>query len=252
MKLYGDYHTHTIYSHGKGTIEENVISAIEKGLKEIAITDHGLRHVIFGMRKKKVFKMKEEIALLREKYPEIKILMGIEANINGLGGSVDLLLEQYGWFDIIVAGYHKAVWPRKFSDFFTYHYSSFHEKVFGKPTHKMRARSTDAFIKAIEKYPIDILSHINYGLGVEVKPVAEACAEFGTYLELNGKRINVTHKEFEDILSTPVAFVADSDAHSSDRIGEVSVVENYIADYDIKSRIMNLTGAPNFRSRKGK
>ena len=250
MKLYGDYHTHTIYSHGKGTVEENVVKAISVGLKEVAITDHGLKHVVFGLREKKVFKMREEIELLRIKYPEIKIYAGVEANINGLGGTVDLTKENIGWFDIIVAGYHKAVWPRKFTDFFTYHYSSLHEKLFGAPTSKMRARSTDAFVKAIEKYPIDILSHINYGLGVEVKPVAEACAEFGTYLELNGKRINPTHKEFEEILDTKVLFVADSDAHTSDRVGEVSLVEEYIKGYDIENRIANLHGVPDFRSRK--
>ena len=39
MLLYGDYHTHTIYSrfhHGKGTVLENASVAAEKGLKEIA------------------------------------------------------------------------------------------------------------------------------------------------------------------------------------------------------------------------
>lgn len=252
MKLYGDYHTHTVYSHGTGEIEDNVRVAVEKGIKEIAITDHGLRHVIFGLREKKVLQMKEEIELLRKKYPEIKILAGVEANINGLGGTVDLTEEQYGWFDIIVAGYHKAVWPRRFSDFFTYHYSSLHEKLFGAPTHKMRARSTDAFVKAIQKYPIDILSHINYGLGVEVKPVAEACAEYGTYLELNGKRINPTHEEFEEILKTNVLFTADSDAHSPDRVGDISLVEEYIKGYGIEDRIVNLSGAPKLRSRREK
>lgn len=252
MNLYGDYHTHTIYSHGKGTVEDNVLAAINVGLKEVAITDHGLRHVIFGMREKKVYEMQDEIRVLREKYPQIKILMGIEANINGLSGSVDILPEQYEWFDIVVAGYHKAVWPEKFSDFFTYHYSSLYEKILGKPTSKMKARSTDAFIKAIEKHPIDILSHISYGLCVEAKPVAEACAAYGTYLELNGKRINITHKEFEDVLSTSVEFIADSDAHAANRVGEVSVVEKYIANYDIEDRIVNLRQPPNFRSRKGK
>ena len=250
MKLYGDYHTHTIYSHGKGTIEENVQVAISRGIKEIAITDHGLKHVVFGLRPKKVKKMQEEITILREKYPEIKILAGVEANINGLGGTVDLTEQNIGWFDIIVAGYHKAVWPRKFSDFFTYHYSSLHEKLFGAPTSKMRARSTDAFVKAIEKYPIDILSHINYGLGVEVKPVAEACAQHGTLLELNGKRINPTHTEFEEILKTKVLFVADSDAHTPDRVGDISLVENYIKGYDIEDRIVNLHGSPILRSQK--
>ena len=35
-----DHHTHTVYSHGKGSIEDNVKVALSKGLKSVAITDH--------------------------------------------------------------------------------------------------------------------------------------------------------------------------------------------------------------------
>ena len=45
MILTADYHTHTPYSHGKNTVEENVARAKEIGLKQIAITDHGFSHV---------------------------------------------------------------------------------------------------------------------------------------------------------------------------------------------------------------
>ena len=40
MIITADYHTHTNYSHGKGTPEENVLAAIEKGLRRIAISEH--------------------------------------------------------------------------------------------------------------------------------------------------------------------------------------------------------------------
>ena len=39
--MIADYHTHTVYSHGTGSVLENALIAKEKGLKEIAITDHG-------------------------------------------------------------------------------------------------------------------------------------------------------------------------------------------------------------------
>ena len=54
MVLFGDYHTHTKFSHGKGTVEENARTAREMGLKQIAITDHGLGHIAFGLRKCKL------------------------------------------------------------------------------------------------------------------------------------------------------------------------------------------------------
>ena len=32
MEILADYHTHTVYSHGKGSIEDNVKVAISKGV----------------------------------------------------------------------------------------------------------------------------------------------------------------------------------------------------------------------------
>ena len=34
MEILADYHTHTVYSHGKGSIEDNVKVAISKGIKK--------------------------------------------------------------------------------------------------------------------------------------------------------------------------------------------------------------------------
>ena len=54
MYLTADYHTHTPYSHGKNTVLENAVAAKAKGLKEIAITDHGFNHILFGLKRKKL------------------------------------------------------------------------------------------------------------------------------------------------------------------------------------------------------
>ena len=63
MLLYGDYHTHTTYSrhnHGKGTVLENASVAANKGLKQIAITDHGFNHILFGLRRRKLAALRAE------------------------------------------------------------------------------------------------------------------------------------------------------------------------------------------------
>ena len=44
-----DYHTHTTFSHGKGSIEDNVKVAAEKGLKAVSISDHGPGHIFYGL-----------------------------------------------------------------------------------------------------------------------------------------------------------------------------------------------------------
>ena len=54
MILTADYHTHTPYSHGKNTVMENVAKAKEEGLKQLAISDHGFSHVVYGLRRGKL------------------------------------------------------------------------------------------------------------------------------------------------------------------------------------------------------
>lgn len=71
-----DLHTHTIYSHGKGTIEDNVQAAIARGLSHIAITDHGPGHLFYGVKRRDIPRMRKEVDALNEKYPEIKIHQG--------------------------------------------------------------------------------------------------------------------------------------------------------------------------------
>ena len=52
MKIVADYHTHSTYSkwyHARNTIDQMVKHAKKLGLTEIAITDHGPKHMLFGI-----------------------------------------------------------------------------------------------------------------------------------------------------------------------------------------------------------
>lgn len=255
MKLYGDYHTHTIFSHGNGTVEDNVKAAMAIGLKQIAITDHGLKHIAFGLRKKKIIRLIEQIDLLRDKYDGIDILMGVEANITSLDGQIDMTDEEFKLFDIVLCGYHKFVWPKSFNDYFhffttNYFYDTFRQNA----PDKVIKNNTEAIINNIKRFPIDILTHINYGMRVDCKEVAKACAKYGTYLEINGKR-NITYsdKEMLDMLDTGVMFIANSDAHSPDRVGEISICTELINRLGIPlDRVVNLNQAPILRSQAAK
>ena len=89
LKICYDLHTHTTYSHGKGSIFENAASAKEKGLKGIAITDHGFSHPAFGMRRKYLDKMRAECAAASEQYG-VDVLLGIESNLRGEEGTIDV------------------------------------------------------------------------------------------------------------------------------------------------------------------
>jgi putative hydrolase len=103
MKLFADYHTHTVYSHGKGTIRENVEEAMRKGLKEIVISDHGPGHFTYGVKIKNIKKMREEIEELKKEYNNIDIKLGVEANLISCDGDLDVkndYLYVSSFFDI--------------------------------------------------------------------------------------------------------------------------------------------------------
>ena len=44
------------FNHGKSTIEENVASAIDLGLKFYGVSDHGPKHVLYGITNKNLIK----------------------------------------------------------------------------------------------------------------------------------------------------------------------------------------------------
>ena len=56
--IWGDYHTHTTNSDGHGTLIQTLQAADKLGLKQVGITDHGLRHIARGMKLRDVDKMR--------------------------------------------------------------------------------------------------------------------------------------------------------------------------------------------------
>ena len=150
--IYGDYHTHTTFSHGKGSVEDNVKAAVTVGLKEIAITDHGPNHVTAGVKIKRLPAFFAEIERLRKAYPQIKIYSGVEANFLSPRGEIDVPEEYADKFDIIICGYHKVIKPLKAGDM-----KFFLGNLFCKNSARTLARNTDAYINALENNDIDVI-----------------------------------------------------------------------------------------------
>ena len=71
-RIVADYHTHTIYSHGKGTILENVEAARKKGLEKIAIADHGFNHLRIGMEISDVDEIRKKLTKLMKFFLKLK------------------------------------------------------------------------------------------------------------------------------------------------------------------------------------
>lgn len=250
MILTGDYHTHTPYSHGKNTVEENVARAKELGLMEIGISDHGFSHKTFGLSRRAVQAYKAECKAAAEKYG-INVLVGIESNIRGVNGAADLTEKDYENFDIYLCGTHMLVRYVTLRDSFVYGGKNIlTAKLHAKPSKKQVERNTKAYINTIKNNPIDAITHLNYCCPSNAVEVAKAAADYGTYIELNSKKAHLTDEELCDIVAkTSARFIIDSDAHSASRVGDMKIVEEQLARISFPlDRIDNIDGrTPTFR-----
>lgn len=222
MAIIADYHTHTKYSglnHAKGTIDENVRAAYEKGLRQVAITDHGFNQKIYGIRRKYLPKIKQEIEEAKECYP-IDVLLGVEANLISGDGDIDILPDDYKHLDILLCGFHRFVRSTSRKQQFGFVLKNILCEIFHHTSKKQREKNTNAYINAMRKYDIDIITHLNHGCKVDVEKVARVAKETNTLIELNGKRLGLTDAEILKCYELGCKFVINSDAHSPARVGD--------------------------------
>lgn len=102
----GDFHTHGSLSHGHGSAMENARVAHEKGLKSIAITEHGMNILVGGLREREFALFKKEIAEAQAAYPDVRIYYGIEADIISPDGEIDIPERFKDEFEIVLLGMH--------------------------------------------------------------------------------------------------------------------------------------------------
>ena len=255
MILTSDYHTHTKFSHGKGPVKENAIRAKDLGLTEIAISDHGFSHPAFGLRGCKLNKLINDCKEA-EKESGVKVLVGIESNIIGVDGTVDLKPNRYDKFDVFLAGIHKFVLYKP-TTFFSLFIPNITNSTFKTKniSNRLIKENTKTFINVIKNNPVDLITHLNYCCYANSLEVAKVASDYGTFIELNAKKSHLTDDEIADILAkTDAKFIVNSDAHSPNRVGEISLVEDLVNRLNIPSdRLVNVDGKlPDFRFRKFK
>lgn len=242
MKLIGDFHTHTNYTHGAGSIEDSVKQAVNLGLKAIAITDHAYK-ATYPIKKGDIDKMRADIDKIKDKY-KVKVLLGIEANLTSRDGDIDVSDEKLSKLDLVVLGVHKFTKIR-LKEFLHWTLPNLLRK---KPTKKQIDINTQAYINAMDKHRVSILAHLNYAnCWVDVERLATECAKRNIFIELNGKRINFSKEDIETILKTGAKFIINSDAHHPLNVGKNHRAFNLIEKYKIPlDRVVNLNEIPKF------
>lgn len=219
-----DYHTHTTYSrkHAFGTIEDNVLSAREKGITTLGITDHGPGHIFYGIKRADVPIMRDEINFLNEKYDDIDILLGVEANIVNKNGILDVRPEEFPEYDYVIAGYHYGIMGRNpIGSMLNHGHNILSTKTKGENLRLMR-KNTDNVVKALRKNDIKILTHPGDKAPVDLLEIAVVCAETNTLAEINTSHSSLSPEDIRTMaIASDCKFVLSSDAHRPNRIGDI-------------------------------
>lgn len=232
-----DIHTHTTFSHGKGSIEDNVKVALEKGLSMVGISDHGPGHATYGVKHKAFPLMRQEIERLKPLYPSIDIRLGVEANIIDPTGKLDITEKEKDLLDYVLAGYHYGIFGEHPLLATRIHVNNF----LGIKSAKQRTENTELVIKALFENRIKVLTHPGDKGSFDLMAIAKACEQTGTMMEISTWHEAPTMEELRLLSSTSVHFIISSDAHTPGRVGTfVPGIERALAAGLDPARIDNL------------
>ena len=230
IKLFADYHTHTVYSHGTGSILDNVMAARKKGLTEIAVTDHGIRHFAYGVRIRDIAKMRDEIDRINYNSEGIKVLMGMECNIISTAGDIDMDDSIRKYLDILLVGFHMMVLPKTAGDAVNIYGRNYLSKIFHLGTEGIKEENTESMIRAIRKHKIDIITHPGTRIPLDISLIAREAAKTGTALEINSHSSYMKAKHVIAAAEEGAEFVINSDAHAPEDVGNLQNGLNIAAE----------------------
>lgn len=232
-----DYHTHTTFSHGKGSIEDNVKAAAAVGLRGLAITDHGPGHLTYGVKRRDFPVMRKEIDRLRQVYPKLELYLGVEANVVSGPPYLDVTEKDLAYFDFIIGGYHYGI----FGGHCAGNWLDAHGLLPEAAGRNLLVRNTEMTIAALYENDLKILTHPGDKGRFDMAAIAEACEETETLMEISTWHPHLTVEEIKIAAKRDVKFVVSSDAHTPDRVGSFAggVERALQAGLDIE-RIVNI------------
>ena len=205
--LKGSLHNHSTWSDGHQTLEQIATSMVELGLSYWAITDHSKSSFqANGLDAARVRKQIQEIRELNRRLADegvrFRLFTGTEVDIlkeGKLDFPDDLLAE----LDVVVASAHQRL-------------------------AESEAETTKRLIRAAENPWVHMLGHLTGRLLLEREPykvdqraVIDACAETGTWIELNASpmRFDMDWRQWPYARSKGVKCVINCDAHRFEHAG---------------------------------
>lgn len=224
LELIADYHTHTVHSHGKGTVADNAEAAQAAGLEMVGISDHGPANMFgVGVRSPQVFdKIKEEAHRWERDRGGVRVLVGIEANVVSLDGRLDVPDSVLARLDYVMAGLHVPVKPASWCDAWRIAYTNIGGRFSAGLARRARVLNTEALVQAVLNNRIDVVTHPGWRLSIDTRELARACAARGTALEINTSHVHTDVPYIEAAAAEGARFVIGSDAHAPQRVGDLA------------------------------
>jgi putative hydrolase len=224
MELIADYHTHTVHSHGRGTVEENVAAAQRRGLSAVAITDHGpANYFNLGVKAPEVLlSIQKEIQRVEEERPGIQVLAGVEANVVSSEGDLDVPDDLLRDLDVVLVGLHPLVHYRSPGDALKMGLVNLAGRVSPAVGRQVRETNTRALEEAVTRHEVDIITHPGLHVSIDTARLATACASAGTALEISAGHPYMTPEFVAVARESGAAFAIGSDAHRPEDVGELS------------------------------
>lgn len=205
MRWLVDLHCHSVASgHAYSTVQEMARAAADKGLKMFALTDHGpampggphLYH--FG-----------NLRVLPETICGVRVLKGVEANIIGLDGTLDLPDQYLAKLEIVLAGFHTYCFPAD----------------------QGIVTNTDAMLKAMAHPLVDVIVHPgNPEFQIDPEVIVQGAKHYGKAIEINNSSLGGSRKGSATNCAAIARLAAEygvlislgSDSHYADWVGELT------------------------------
>ncbi len=213
MNIEADLHVHTVASgHAYSTVFECAREASSKGIKTIALLDHG--PALPGGAHEYYF---SNLIDLPRYIHGVRVIKGVEANIISAKGQLDIsdytleLLEFVGISMHPNCGYESAG----------------------------IVQNTDAVIKAFERPNVKMFCHPCVpGFEIDIEAVVEAAVEKGVLIEINNHSFSPDSFRFSSLeenlrvievcMEMRALVAVNSDAHFHQSIGEVDLAALYL------------------------
>ena len=195
--LPGDYHVHTEWSDGSGTVEDVARRAAELGLPEIAVAEHFTPSPgpdeDWWLRPEELGDYVADVRAAAERHDDVRVLLGLEAEYE-VGREAELEQHLSAWpFEVVVLGVHVV-------DGFVFDDPSLRKDPRWDDPDALLAAYYRTARQAAEWGGFDILAHLDYiglwghrpGPAVlpEIEAALDALAASGAAIELNSDRFS--------------------------------------------------------------